>query len=309
MQVNKKYWHSNGKLLISGEYLVLKGATAMAIPINKGQSLEVIESPGKGEIFWYASHKNGKWFEVKLNINELSKNNENSIPELKKLQHILISCLELNPHFLDASKDYSIKTNLEFLPEHGFGSSSTLINNLSKWGNFNPYDLLKKTFGGSGYDIACANTNNPILFKLENNNKLITEVDFNPAFNNGLYFVYLGKKQKSSESINYFNRNADFSESEINRISEISIALSKTDSIENFNELIHEHEQIMSKILKMPTVKSLFFNDLPGSAKSLGAWGGDFAMIGCKLNKTEIKEYLNSKGLTTFYTFKELLVS
>lgn len=309
MQVNKKYWHSNGKLLLSGEYLVLKGATAMAIPINKGQSLEVIETSGSGEIYWQATHPNGTWFEVKLSINELSNIKENSLPELQKLQQILNSCFELNPHFLDLNKDYNIKTNLEFSPEYGFGSSSTLINNLSKWGNFNPYDLLGKTFGGSGYDIACANTNNPILFKLENNNKIITEVDFNPAFNNGLYFVYLGKKQKSSESINYFNRNADFSESEINRISDISMALSKTDNIEDFNELLDEHEQIMSTLLKMPTVKSLFFNDLSGSAKSLGAWGGDFALVSCKLNKIEIKEYLNSKGLTTFYTFKELLVS
>lgn len=287
---------------------MLKGATALAIPINKGQSLEVNEFSGRGEIYWQATHENGKWFEANLKINELSKIKANSSPEQKKLQQILNCCLELNPEFLDVHKNYNIKTNLEFSHEYGFGSSSTLINNLSKWSNINPYELLAKTFGGSGYDIACADSKKPLLFKLENDKKIIEEVDFYPDFYEGLYFVYLGKKQRSSESIKEFNKNAAYSEREIKRISEISMAICEADNIENFNELIDEHEEIMSKILNMQSVKSLFFNDLPGSSKSLGAWGGDFALISCRLNKTEIKEYLISKGLTTFYTFKELLV-
>lgn len=308
MKLSNKYWHSNGKLLLSGEYLVLKGATALAIPINKGQSLEVNESSGKGEIYWQATHQYAKWFEANLKINDLSDIKETTSPEQKKLQQILNNCLELNPDFLNIHKNYSIKTNLEFSPEYGFGSSSTLINNLSKWVNCNPYELLTKTFGGSGYDIACADSKKPLLFKLENDKQIIKEVNFYPDFYEGLYFVYLGKKQKSSESIKEFHKNAAYSEREITRISEISMALCKADNIEKFNELIDEHEEIMSKILKMRSVRSLFFNDLPGSSKSLGAWGGDFALISCNLNKTEIKEYLMSKGLTTFYTFKELLV-
>ena len=35
-------------------------------------------------------------------------------------------------------------------------TSSTLIANLAKWSNVDPYILLSETFGGSGYDIACA---------------------------------------------------------------------------------------------------------------------------------------------------------
>lgn len=288
--------------------MVLKGATALALPINKGQSMEINESQGNGKICWQAFHENGKWFDAELSIDELSNIKENSEPEVKKLQQILGSCLELNPEFLDKNIDYNIKTNLEFSPEHGLGSSSTLINNLSKWANCDPYKLLNKTFEGSGYDIACANSNKPLLFKLENDEKIIKEIEFQPAFHESLYFVYLGKKQKSSNSIIDFNKNASYSKADIDAISEISMALAKADEIDKFNELTDEHEFIMSKILKMPTVKSKIFNDLSGSAKSLGAWGGDFALLSCKLNNTEIKEYLNFKGLTTFYTFKELLV-
>ncbi len=38
-------FHSNGKLLITGEYAVLDGALALAVPTQFGQSLEV--NPGK----------------------------------------------------------------------------------------------------------------------------------------------------------------------------------------------------------------------------------------------------------------------
>ena len=34
-------YHSHGKFLLTGEYLVLKGALAMALPLKLGQSLEV----------------------------------------------------------------------------------------------------------------------------------------------------------------------------------------------------------------------------------------------------------------------------
>ncbi|PLX13828.1 MAG: GHMP kinase, partial [Marinilabiliales bacterium] len=150
----KKCWHSNGKLLISGEYLVLKGASSLAVPINKGQSLEVTENPGSGNINWQANHINGKWFEGKFNIGGIREKSYTSGPEFQKLLHIIDAVVELKPNFLNQNTDYDIKTHLEFLPEHGLGSSSTLINNMAKWINCNPYDLLEKTFGGSGYDIA-----------------------------------------------------------------------------------------------------------------------------------------------------------
>ena len=37
------HFHANGKLLISGEYLVLDGALALAVPTRFGQNLQVTE--------------------------------------------------------------------------------------------------------------------------------------------------------------------------------------------------------------------------------------------------------------------------
>ena len=60
-----KKFHANGKLLITGEYLVLKGALALAAPLNKGQTLSVTQSKKSG-LSWRAEIPNGLWFEVQF---------------------------------------------------------------------------------------------------------------------------------------------------------------------------------------------------------------------------------------------------
>ena len=47
------HYKSNGKLLLTGEYLVLKGATALALPLKLGQSLEVATSDkDENRLYW-----------------------------------------------------------------------------------------------------------------------------------------------------------------------------------------------------------------------------------------------------------------
>ncbi len=45
-------FYSNGKLLLTGEYLVIDGAKALAIPTKKGQSLSVKETEGGSQLIW-----------------------------------------------------------------------------------------------------------------------------------------------------------------------------------------------------------------------------------------------------------------
>ena len=49
------YFKSNGKFLLTGEYLVLKGAVALALPLKLGQSMnvETLDSD-EGLIYWNA---------------------------------------------------------------------------------------------------------------------------------------------------------------------------------------------------------------------------------------------------------------
>ncbi len=54
----KKEFYSNGKLLITGEYLVLDGANAFALPTKFGQKL-IVEKGTKQEIKWTSYDADG----------------------------------------------------------------------------------------------------------------------------------------------------------------------------------------------------------------------------------------------------------
>ena len=65
-----KRYYAHGKLLISGEYLVLSGAEALAVPLKKGQWLEVEAVNGKEKacLKWRARILDKEWFTATLSI-------------------------------------------------------------------------------------------------------------------------------------------------------------------------------------------------------------------------------------------------
>ncbi len=159
-------FYSNGKLLITGEYLVLDGAKALAVPTKFGQYLEVKPSEKKS-IHWKSFDSNNQiWFEDEIFWNEiinLELNNESS--EVKNtLIKILNVAYHTNPNRIDRSSGFEVSTKLTFPKSWGLGTSSTLINNIAKWFQIDAFDLLHKSFGGSGYDIACAESKKPIIY-------------------------------------------------------------------------------------------------------------------------------------------------
>jgi hypothetical protein len=141
-------YHANGKLLLTGEYFILDGAVGLALPTKFGQSLSVEASAEKG-IFWKSiDHENKVWLEVQFSESlEIISTSNNGIAET--LQNILLKSQISN-------LKSQITTILDFPNDWGLGSSSTLISLLAQYANVDPYELLAKTFGGSGYDIACA---------------------------------------------------------------------------------------------------------------------------------------------------------
>jgi hypothetical protein len=58
--------------------------------------------------------------------------------------------------------------------------------------------------------------------------------------------------------------------------------------------------------LKYEKVKDKFFKDYWGQVKSLGAWGGDFAMVTSDRSPSETRDYFAEKGFTTFIPFSEI---
>ncbi|MCF7561034.1 GHMP kinase [Sabulilitoribacter multivorans] len=301
-----KTFYSNGKLLLTGEYVVLDGAFSLAIPTKYGQSL-IVEEIDEPKISWTSLNDEGNiWFEDEfiLNNNEVLKSTNNNTIS-KRLNEILNIAKTLNPIFLNPEKGVKVTTKLDFPRDWGLGTSSTLINNIAQWANVDAYQLLKNSFGGSGYDIACAQNNTPITYQLQNDNPLAKAVDFNPDFKEHLYFVHLNKKQNSRDGIKHYRDSSENLESAIKEISGITLKILTSNSLRDFENLINSHETIISKITKQTTAKDLLFSDYEGSIKSLGAWGGDFILVTSQGNPTN---YFVKKGYNTVIPYSDTVL-
>ncbi len=307
-------FQAHGKFLLTGEYLVLKGALALAIPLKLGQTLSVETCHG-ASLQWDAHQPDGPWFSVTLNPENLEIINSDDQPKAEKLTQILKAIKQLNP---TAFKDgLHFETRLDFDPNWGLGSSSTLIANLARWANVNPYELLKLTFGGSGYDIACATAEGPIYYQVkakvpepvEGPIPLVEPIDFNPSFADHLFFIYQGQKQSSSKEIKAFLAKANpvDLQKDIEAVSEISRAVPKCETLDEFAMLMQCHERIISRCIGQEPVQKRF-PDFEGVLKSLGAWGGDFILAATEWPESQVKEYFKGKELDVVFGYKEMLI-
>lgn len=303
----KQHYASNGKLLLTGEYLVLHGALALALPLRLGQSMTVEAiQPEPNLIHWTAYNPKGKWFSASFKNNNLEIVSTDSPSKAEKLKSILSALRDLNPTPFDQS--LSFETHLEFDPAWGLGSSSTLIANLARWAQVDPYELLRKTLGGSGYDIACATATTPIFYRLEMDQPVTSSAYFKPRFANQLYFVYQGQKQHSSQEVAAFNertRHQDLHEA-IDEISNLSRKLPSVINFDDFCCLIQQHETILAHCLDRDPVQT-HFPDFQGTLKSLGAWGGDFLLAATRWTEAQVKEFFHQKGLDTVFKYDELV--
>ena len=91
----------------------------------------------------------------------------------------------------------------------------------------------------------------------------------------------------------------------VNLISEISQKIVKAKNLGGFIELIDEHENIISNMIELPTVKQQLFSDYFGAIKSLGAWGGDFILA---TGDENTPEYFKERGYTTILSYSEMVL-
>lgn len=301
----KKSFYSNGKLLITGEYIVLDGAKAFALPTKFGQWLSV--EPSNNHIIKWTSYDNDKsiWFENEILFDDIISNIESSCNIKNTLTKILHEAYILNPDYINKNDGYLVDTNLTFPRNWGLGTSSTLINNIAQWLKIDAFELLQKSFGGSGYDIACAQNNTPIIYQLENKKAIIKNIDFKPNFTNNIYFVYLNQKQNSRSAIaSYRKKQCDLKDA-IAIVDSITANIINCNDNEIFKNNIKDHENILSNILQLETVKESLFNDFNGEIKSLGAWGGDFILVvsdECPI------QYFKNKGYFEVIPYKDMVL-
>lgn len=303
----KKTFYSNGKLLITGEYLVLDGAKALALPTKFGQNL-IVEPAQNKIIHWKSIDSDGTiWFEANIPFASIIRKEQLEAKEniKDKLIEILHEAFKLNSNFITESEGYSITTELTFPKFWGLGTSSTLINNIAQWLDINAFELQKRSFGGSGYDVACAKTDSAIVYQLINEKPVIETINFNPDFSDKIFFIYLNKKQNSRSAIaNYYNKQGNLKKiiPVIDKITEEVIA---TNEPKTFALALKEHEIELSNLLETQTVQESIFPDFRGVVKSLGAWGGDFVLAISKENPTD---YFKEKGFEIVVPYSEMIL-
>lgn len=300
-------FYSNGKLLITGEYLVLDGAKAFALPTKFGQNL-IIEASEGNKINWKSFDCDGTiWFEDEIPFSSIIR--KERFDDNKNIKNTLIEILHqaylMDSDFIASSKGYTVRTELTFPKFWGLGTSSTLINNIAQWLKIDAFELLRTSFGGSGYDIACAQNCSPITYQIINEKPVIETIDFKPDFLDKIFFIYLNKKQSSKASIAaYYGKEGNI-EKRIPIINTITERVIKATTAKEFAIALQDHEIEMSNILEVATVKEALFSDFDGVIKSLGAWGGDFVMSVSKENPTD---YFRKKGFEVVIPYSEMIL-
>lgn len=303
----KQTFYSNGKLLITGEYVVLDGAKAFALPTKFGQNLTIEQSENE-LIHWKSIDADGSvWFEATITFLSIIK--KERFDEIHNIKNTLIEILHqaylMNSDFITNSNGYSIQTELTFPKFWGLGTSSTLINNIAQWLQIDAFDLLRRSFGGSGYDLACAQNNSPIIYQLINEKQVVEPITFQPDFLDKIHFVYLNKKQSSKSAISaYLNQRGNI-EKTIETIDKITSKVIHSYEPKEFALALQQHEIEMSAVLELQTVQEVLFPDFKGVIKSLGAWGGDFVMV---ISKENPKEYFLKKGYETIISYKDMIL-
>ncbi|TXF89388.1 GHMP kinase [Neolewinella aurantiaca] len=301
----------HGKLLLTGEYFVLDGVPALAVPTRRGQSFEAVHLSDSSDhdVYWKAYDVEGwEWFNHAYDKEEWARAQVQSEDPRARILQILYAAETLNPGCTRQLRGVEVSTHLQFDRKWGLGSSSTLIAAVAKWLGVNPYALLEQTFGGSGYDLACAFAEGPILYERNGTSPKVTPVSWEPDWLQQTCFVYLNQKQNSREGIRAY-RSATVSEHAKTEIRRITTALlTGSLHLRAAARLLLEHEEIVGNTLGLIPVQQKLFPGFPGAIKSLGAWGGDFVWALSEDEPEKIRKYFNERGYEVVIGYDSMVV-
>ena len=302
-------FHAKGKLLLTGEYFILDGASGLAIPTVLGQSMGISYAQSFRPLLYWKSFdvKGNLWFQSCFEFWHFDLVGTQATPEALLLQKILRYARQKNTHFLREEVEITVETQLDFPFEWGLGSSSTFIYNIARWAGICPFDLLFHTRNGSGHDIACAQAEGPILYRKEHSRPRWEPVDFNPGFADSLYIVHLGKKTYSEESIKYYRRFGIFSPQIIQNVSALTKDFLAAKTLAEFEFVLFAHEALVGDQLHLTPVKKRLFKDYWGEVKSLGAWGGDSVLVTSTRPFQEVADYFAKKGFKSCIPYHKLI--
>ena len=297
-------FNANGKLLLTGEYLVIVGATALAFPVRYGQSMRIQET-GTGEVEWVSSVGSVPWFHAAFDAASLKLLTTDKKKIAIHLKKVLAAAHRLNPEFLTGPSGWKVRVSANYPLEWGLGSSATLYSLVAGWAGVSVFDLHRSVSNGSGYDVACAGSKGLIYYQLRKGHPEITPAQPGTALRENTYFAYLGNKRNSAREVAAFLSELNYSEIDLTEVSRLSTEICETGSAADLIRLVNEHEFILSTILKRDPIANRY-RSFNGTVKSLGAWGGDFAMFVSSMEPGEVARDLRQMGFLKIFRFSEL---
>lgn len=278
-----------GKLLLSGEYSVLQGAKAIAVPTKMGQHLKVSLGPTDDIQYSALDEKGQAWLHFLLS-------------EAKSKEECLVRDILLAATGKAELKGYSLETKLDFPREWGLGSSSTFISLIAEWTQREVWPLFFNFLKGSGYDVAVALAKTAIEYHLPETKKPQWKSVKIPDFFAETGLMYLGKKQNSALEVSRYLA-SEHPTNLVEEISRLSTELLNLNDIYELESWMEEHERKTAFLIGKPTIAESFRPLINGKIKSLGAWGGDFVW----LSQLESVDKLKSAGYKHIYKFTELV--
>lgn len=303
-------WQAHGKLLLTGEYFVLDGAKALAAPCQYGQTLRMTPIVEQ-QLQWQSlDHEGNVWFKASWHTDTspwtLLAASDDQVAH--RLVQLWAAIANQDQAALVPLTGQQISVHLAFPRQWGLGSSSTLISLLAQLTKTDPYQLLAASFGGSGYDIACATAKGPIYYQRQDEQAVVHEAVWAPDFHEQLFFAYLGKKQDSRAGIRHYRELCGVQATLLDEVSNLTDAFVAAQSLEDLMQVVVAHEDLISTTLQLDKVKDIRFVDFPGAVKSLGAWGGDFVLVCSPWPAERTKNYLHEKGCSDILAFREIML-
>lgn len=306
--MNRFYAH--GKLLLTAEYFVLDGALALAVPTRQGQWLHVESTPEADRLLWQSYDNQGLlWWEGEWSWKDgqwINRQADDAIGQ--RLSALFAAALQQQPDCQQKLAGARVSSRLEFPRNWGLGSSSTLISNLAHWLEVDPWSLLAASFGGSGYDLACAQTSSPILYQLRQGRPHFVDIPWTPSYKSSISFVYTGQKQNSREGIQRYRARAGKLDIPLQALNDLTLALVRAADSTTAAQLLNAHEQLVGETIGIEPIQSRLYSDFPGQLKSLGAWGGDFMLAISEGGEDATRQYFLDKGLNTILPYSDMVL-
>lgn len=308
--MQEKSYYKHGKLLLIGEYFVLDGATALAVPTRRGQRFTVSgpEAAPPTELHWImVDHSGTETRRIVLPRDAWTTVTPSQDPVTDRLRQLFRAAEELRPGCTAVLPGSRIRCELEFPADWGLGSSSTLVGFLAEHLGVNAYALLERTFGGSGYDLACADATGPLLYQRDGTSPKLQEYDWSPEWLGTTYFVHLNRKQNSRQALELY-QTSDVDEETLWEANQDARLLLQASHLRAAARVVTGYERLVADVLGLTPVREEYFSDFDGEIKSLGAWGGDFIWALTERPGEYVRDYFNERGYPTVVGWNEMVL-